>query len=110
MFVASLDTLSNHQLNWQSAPNTPWCCSGPVALYNKFLLIVGGRLQSDVTSQTSKVFTLNPSAGEWKYLANIPTATSLPAVVNVDNTIIVIGGVTTKSLKHSKTVWIGVFK
>ena len=30
--VASLDTLSAHQLHWQSAPNTPWysssiCCS-----------------------------------------------------------------------------------
>ena len=110
VFVASLDTLSNHQLNWQSAPNTPWCCSTPVVLYNKFLLTVGGRQQSDVTNQTSEIFSVIPSTGEWKYLANIPAATSLPAVVNVDNTIIVIGGVTTKNLKYSKTVWIGVFK
>ena len=32
VFVASLDTLSTHQLNWQSAPNTPWCHSAPVVL------------------------------------------------------------------------------
>ena len=41
MFVASLDTLLTHQLNWQSAPNTPWCRSAPVSLHNKFLLTVG---------------------------------------------------------------------
>ena len=45
MFVASLDTLSTHQLNWQSAPNTLWCRSTPVALNNKFLLTVGGGIK-----------------------------------------------------------------
>ena len=39
VFVASLDTLSTHQLNWQSSPNTPWCGSAPVVLYDKFLAI-----------------------------------------------------------------------
>ena len=45
MFVASLDTLSTHQLNWQSAPNTLWCRSATVALNNKFLLTVGGGIK-----------------------------------------------------------------
>ena len=60
VFVASLDTLSTHQLNWQSAPNTPWCDSAPVVLYNKFLLTVGGWQQSN----TSEVHIFNPSTGQ----------------------------------------------
>ena len=85
VFVASLDTLSTYQLNWQSAPNTPWCCSVPVVLYNKFLLIVGGRKSSDFTSQTGKVCALNPSTGQWTHLTNIPAARSFPAAVNMDD-------------------------
>ena len=103
VFVASLDTLSTHQLNWQSAPNTPWCASAPVVLYNKFLLTVGGRQQS----RTSEVYALNPSTGQWKHLTNIPEARSTPAVVGVADNIIAIGG-TPSDAKCSKTVWIGV--
>ena len=105
MFVASLDTLSTHQLNWQSAPNTPWCASSPVVLYNKFLLTVGGRQQS----RTSEVNIFNPSTGQWKHLTNIPAARSGPAVVGVADNIIVIGG-TTNNNEFSNTVWIGVFE
>ena len=106
MFVASLDTLSTHQLNWQSAPNTPWRASSPVALYNKFLLTIGGR-QQDCTSELVNIF--NPSTGQWKHLTNIPATTSGPAVVGVADNIIVIGGVTDDD-EYSKIVWIGVFE
>ena len=34
VFVASLNTLSTHQLNWQSIPNTPSLTSAPVVVYN----------------------------------------------------------------------------
>ena len=51
VFAAPLDALSAHQLIWQSAPNTPWCYSAPVALYNK-LLTIGGREPSNLYSQT----------------------------------------------------------
>jgi len=109
VFVASLNDLSTYQLNWQSAPNTQWCCSTPVVLYNKFLLTVGGRQPHDKTSKTCEVHTLNPSTGQWKYLTNIPAARSFPAVVGVANKIIVIGGVTNKNSEYSNTVWIGMF-
>ena len=105
MFGASLDTLSTHQLNWQSAPNTPWCASSPVVLYNKFLLTVGGRQQS----RTSEVNIFNLSTGQWKHLTNIPAARSGPAVVGVADNIIVIGGMTNNN-EFSNTVWIGVFE
>ena len=105
VFVASLDTLSTHQLNWQSAQNIPWCGSAPVVLYNKFLLTVGGKQRSC----TSKVNIFNPSTGQWKHLTNIPAARSRPAVVGVADNIIVIGG-TTDNGEYPNTVWIGVFE
>ena len=105
VFVASLDNLSTHQLNWQSAANTPWCLSAPVVLYNKFLLTVGGLQQSC----TSEVNVFNSSTGQWKHLTNIPAARGAPAVVGVADSIIVIGG-KTYDLKYSNTVWIGMFE
>ena len=110
VFVASLDTLSTHQLNWQSAPNTPWCTSAPVVLYYKILLVIGGRQLSDVTSQTSEVFALNPSTDQWKYSTNIPAARGLLAVVSMDDKMMVIGGVINKNKEYINTVWTGVFE
>ena len=104
MFVSSLHTLSTHQLNWQSAPNTPWCTSTPVVLYNKFLLTVGGWQES----RTSEVCIFNPSTGQWKHLANIPAARSLLAVVGVADNILVIGGLTNDA-EFSNRLWIGLF-
>ena len=54
VYSVFLDTLSTHQLNWQTVPNTPWCYSAPVVFYNN-LLSIGGRALSDRTSQTSEV-------------------------------------------------------
>ena len=105
LFVASLDNLTTHQLNWESAPNTPWCRSAPVVLYNKFLLTVGGYQRS----LTSEVNVFNSSTGQWKHLTNIPAARSGPAVVSVADNIIVIGGVTNNK-KYYNTVWIGTYE
>ena len=105
VFVASLDTLSTHQLNWQSAPNTPWCASAPLVLYNKFLLTVGGFQQS----RASEVCIFNPSTVHWKHLTIIPAARTAPAVVGVADSILVIGGVTIENI-YSNTIWIGVFE
>ena len=110
VFVASLDTLSAYQLNWQSAPNTLWCFSTPVVLYNKFLLTVGGRQSSDRSSQTCMVYTLDLSTNHWSYVASIPSERSFPAVVSMADKMIVIGGMTNKDRNYSNTVWIGVFE
>ena len=106
MFVASLDTLSTHQLNWQSLPNTPWQASAPVVVYHKFLLTVGGRDES----RTSEVNIFNPLTGQWKRVTNIPASRSGTAVVGLSEEILVIGGSTNKNTEISNTVWIGVFK
>ena len=102
VFVASLDNLSTHQLNWQSAPDTPWHLSAPVALYSKFLMAVGGRQPSGYTSQTREMHAFNPSSNYnqwWKYLANIPAARHFPAAVSMGDKIIVIGIRTLNILK-----------
>jgi len=109
VFVASLNDLSTHQLNWQSALNTPCCYSTSVVLYKNFLLTVGGRHPHDKTSQTCEVYTLNPLTGQWKHLTNIPASRSSAAVVGVADQIIIIGGMTNKNTKFSKTVWIGTY-
>ena len=105
MFVASLDIISTHQLNWRSAPNTPWCGSAPVVVYSKFLLTVGGWQQSC----TSEVCIFNPSSVQWKHLTNIPAAGSTPVAVDVADNILVIGGMTNQD-KISNTIWIGMFE
>ena len=110
VFAASLDTLSSHHLKWQSLPDTPWCYSTPVVLYKKFLFSIGGRQPSNVNSQTDEVCIFNPTANQWRPIANIPVATSGPAVVGVaDNKLIVLGGMT-KGGNFSTEVWIGVFE
>ena len=109
VFVCSLDTLSTYQLNWQSAQDTPWGFSSPV-VYCEFLLAVGGRQPSDITSQTLEVHALNPSTGQWKYLTNIPAALSFPAAVSMDDKLIVIGGLTNKNKGYCYSAWTGVFE
>ena len=110
VFLASLDTLSTHQLNWQSAPSTPWCASASVVLYNKFLLTVGGRKSSGYTGQISEVYALNPSTGHWRHLTNIPAARSFPGAVIINDKMMVIGGMTSNNKEYSNRVWIGVFE
>ena len=105
VFMATLDTLSTHQLNWQSAPNTPWCRSAPVVLYNE-LLIIGGQ-QVDYTSE---VCIFNPSTGQWKHLANIPAARVGAPAVNAANNILVIEGVAADKKEFSNTLWISRFE
>ena len=104
VFVASLDTLSTHQLNWQSAPNIPLCGSAPVVLYNK-LLTVGAVLKS----RTSEVYIFNPSTCQWKHLTNIPAPRIGAAAVGVADNIMIIGGVMINN-DYSNTVWIGMFE
>ena len=106
VYVASLDNLSTHQLNWHSVPNTPWCWSAPFVLYNRLLLTVGGWQQ---LNRTSEVNAFNPSTGQWKHITNIRAARFAAAVVGVADNIIVIGGVNNDH-KYSNTVWIGMFE
>ena len=111
VFVASLDTLSNHHFNWHSAPNAPWCYSTPVVVYNNFLLTVGGFEQSDASIKTESIHLLNASTGSWEYLMNIPAARSGAAVVTVnDKILVIIGGVTNETREFSTTVWVGIIE
>lgn len=107
VFGAPLDdVITTHQLNWQYLGDLPFCHSTPVVLFNKYLIFVGGKSDDNTTCE---VRALNPSSFLWKKIADLPVATSLPAVVNIDNKLVVIGGAT-KEKKHCNTAWTGVFE
>ena len=108
VFTAPLDTLSRHQLKWNTLQNTPWWWSAPVSVHGKHLLIVGGC--KDIKRKracTSDVYKLNKVTQSWEAIGHIPSARrSSAAVSTADNIIIVIGGADDKD-KTTNTVWIG---
>ena len=108
VFTAPLDTLSRHQLKWNTLQDTPWCRSAPVSLYGTHLLIVGGdkKIGYDYT-HTSDVYKLNKVSHSWEAIGHIPSARYLSAAVSTaDNRVIVIGGLNDKE-EYTNTVWIG---
>ena len=108
VFTAPLDTLSSHQLKWNTLQDTPWCASAALSVYDRHLLIVGGRKNiGDKYTRTSDVYKLNKVSHSWEAIGNIPSARNLPAAVSTaDNRIIVIGGFNDKG-EITNTVWIG---
>ena len=111
VFTALLNTLSKHQLKWNTHQDTPWCWSAPVTVNGTHLLIVGGnkKIKSEHIP-TSNVYKLNKVSHSWEAIGNIPSARySLATVSTADNSVIVIGGVNDK-IKSTNTVWICSFE
>ena len=104
VFTAPLDTLSRHQLKWNTYQDTPWRCSAPVSVNGMQLLIVGGLKRSTYTSDIHK---LNKISHSWEAIGQIPSARRFSAAVSTaNNTVIVIGGQNDK-MEYTNTVWIG---
>ena len=108
VFTAPLDTLSTHQLKWNTLQDTPWCRSSPVSVYGTHLLIVGGgKVIGDKFTSTSVVYKLNKVNHSWEAIGHIPSArNALAAVSTADNKVIVIGGLNDKG-RFTNKVWIG---
>ena len=108
VFTAPLDTLSTHQLKWNTHQDTPWCCSTPVSVYGTHLLIVGGNKKiGDKYTHTSDVYKLNKVSHSWEAIGHIPSARSSSAAVSTaDNRVIVIGGLNDKG-EYTNAVLIG---
>jgi len=108
VFTAALDTLSRHQLKWNTHQDTPWCKSAAVSVQNTHLLIVGGRKDiGNEYKRTSDVYKLNKASHSWEAIGHIPSARYKSAAVSTaDNRIIIIGGYNDKSVK-TNVVWIG---
>ena len=109
IFVASLNTVSDHQLIWQSRQNASFHLSIPVVPYDKVLLAVGGTEKSNINNISDMVYILNTSTGMWEYLTNMPAKRSGPAVVSIASKIIVIGGVSGGS-NLCNSVWRATFE
>ena len=114
VFSAPLDSLSRHQLKWNTHKDTPWCCSTPVGMQGTHLLIVGGhdhnKMGNNSYIHTSNIYKLKKSSHNWKVIGCIPSARSLPSAASTgDNKIIVIGGRNDNG-ELTNTVWIGSFE
>ena len=94
VFTAPLDTLSTHQLKWNTHQDTPWCNSAPVSVNGTHLLIVGGRKKALYTTDIHKLNQINHS---WEVIEHIPSVKHLSAAVSIaDNRAIIIGGLNDK--------------
>ena len=108
VFTTPLNTLSEHQLKWNTQQDTPWCCSAPVSVNGTHLLIVGGSQKIGYEyARTSDIYKFNKVIQTWKVIGHIPSARSLLAAISTtDNRVIVIGGVN-DNREVTNTVWIG---
>ena len=87
VFTAPLDTLSTHQLKWNTHQDTPCCNSAPVSVNGTHLLIVGGYKFTGIKATvTSDIHKLNKISHSWETIGHIPSARSrLAAVSTADN-------------------------
>ena len=109
VFTAPLDTLSRHQLKWNTLQDTPWCASAPVIYGTHLLIVGGGKKIGDEHTHTSDVYKLNKVSHSWEAIGHIPSAKRSPAAVSTaDNRVIVIGGMNDKR-ENTNTVWIGSY-
>ena len=107
---ASLDTLRNNKLKWESHLSTPWNRSTPVSIQGKKLLVVGGRKKiGDRNEHTSDIYVLNKANHSWEAVEQIPSPRDAPVVVSMADTFIVIGGVDEDG-QFTNTLWIGSCK
>lgn len=113
VFTASLDTLSDHNLIWNTQRDTVWCRSYPVVMWEKYLLLVGGYNQTEdptpVYTRTNEIQYFGDSTS---VLGHIPFERSAPAAVKIDDhKLIVIGGKRNGKKNNfgylTDTVWIG---
>ena len=108
VFTAPLDTLSTHQLKWNTHQDAPCSRSAPVSVNGTHLLIVGGhKYTGGKTTFTSDIHKLNKVSHSWEAIGHIPSARCRSAAVSTDdNRVIVIGGDNDK-YEVTNTVWIG---
>ena len=109
VFIAPLDTLSIHRLNWKAYQDTPWCLSAPVSVLDTHLLLVGGhkKIEGVNISTSDVIYKLNKVSHSWEAIGRIPSAREAAAAVSLaNNRIIVIGGMDDKG-QCTNTVWIG---
>ena len=109
VFVASLETVSDHQLIWQSGQNATFNLSIPATPYNKVLVAVGGTKESNINEVSDMIYVISTSTGMWTYLTNMPAKRTGPAVVSVDSKMIVIGGVSGRT-NICNSVWRATFE
>ena len=108
VFTAPLDTLSRHQLKWNTHQNTPWYCPAPMSIKGTHLLIVGGskKIGGNNYARNSDIYKLNKVNHSWKCIEHIPSGRSSSAAISIADKLFVIGG-RNNNREATNTVWIG---
>ena len=108
VYSVTLDSLSTHQLEWNTHQDTPWCLSAPVGINVTHLLLIGGcKKIGDKNASSSDIYKFMKVNHSWEAIGQIPSARHLSAAVSTDdNQMVVIGGVNDKG-EYTNTVWIG---
>ncbi|XP_065905000.1 probable serine/threonine-protein kinase pats1 isoform X2 [Dysidea avara] len=102
VYVALLETLSDHQLKWGRVEDTPWSSPAAASLGDKYLIAVGGY------SEYFTACVLNTSYS-WESIDSLPTMLCSSAAVCSSHQIYVIGGFD-KNRKSLNNVYIGTFR
>ena len=110
VYAAPLDTLYNHQLEWQQLADTPWSYSTAVSVNNKYLLAVGGEaVHSTVCILKRENDCSVITSASWESIGALPKVHKSTSAVSLGNQIIAVGGGDGKG-QHHKTVTIGTFQ
>ena len=108
VFVASLNTLSKHELKWQTHRDVPYLCSAPVCVNGTDLLVLGGSTECH-HEYSSDIYRLDQDGGSWVKIGNLPFERNLMAAVSMDDGgVVVIGGTKNKGVAVN-TVWKGFY-
>jgi len=105
VYIASLHTLTDHQLKWQYLTDAPCVGLAAVHMNNKFMFTFGGR-----ATDQKDIFILNTSS-TWKPIATIPFQVYFTAAVcDSCSRLVVTGGLTVQEGKSTDKVWVGSFQ
>ena len=105
VYTASID---DPELKWNRLKDTPWPDSVGVGLNYKYLLAVGGKETNSTVCVFNSKSMFTPSASSWKPIGVLPVMKTVPAVVGIDNMLIIVGGSDVTS-KYSNSVHIATF-
>ena len=99
-------SISDPELKWKRLEDTPWPDSVGVGLNDKYLLAVGGKEANCTVCVFNSMFTA--SASLWESIGVLPVMKTSPAVVGIDNMLVIVGG-SLVTCKYSNTVHIATF-
>ena len=92
VYATQLDKLSSHQIQWKSVSDIPRGGAVAVGLFNKYVLILGGKSRQDtvhVLKTEKEESTVHTS---WHLIGTLPRVHYWAAATSMDDKIVIVGG------------------